>query len=370
MGALMGTLRNALGRIAGRMRRARALAGGYDDTSDDLDAAALLPVSVGSRPELRKKLKVFAEIIGTSEEKAAIELYRRMFADLPERPLGFFLLPDMKIRACARIAEDLMRLELNNGRAFLGQRSNGKEYALHSAFRRYLPEIVTGDGYKLALDIQRRYMRTELHWYNSGGGVFVEGGCYTGMKAISWHDTSPKPVRIIAVEIGGTNAKILAANIRENRLEDSIKPVHAGLWRETGEGTQKHDFSTRRFLETSDRWEKHMEHEEKVRLLTTGALLDECGVDVADYFNLQVNGAEIEVLGGADFDRVKVFGIAAYYSQDGRRNADVVREMLTAKGCTILSESSMGRIAAVTPKFRDEIMALKPREKAKRGRAS
>ncbi|MGA9797358.1 MAG: hypothetical protein WBQ17_17680 [Rhizomicrobium sp.] len=363
----MNTLRGTLGRLAGRVRRARAIAG-RRATDEEVDAADLLPADAKLPPEFRKKLKVFAQIIGKSEDTAAVELYRRMFAELPERPLGFFLLPDMKIRACDRVGDDLMRVELNTGRAFFGQRSNGKEYALHNAFRRYLPEIVSGDGYKLALDIQRRYWRTELRWYNANGGVLVEGGCFTGMKAIRWHDLTTKPARIIAVEIGGTNAKLLAANIRENRLDGSISAVHAGLWREAGEGTQKHDYSTRRFLETSDRWEKHMMHDEKVRLLTVGALLDECAVDVADYFNIQVNGAEIEVLSGADFDRVKVFDVAAYYSQDGKKNADVVRDMLTAKGCTILHESPLGRIAAVTPKFRDEIMALKPPEKGKRRR--
>ena len=111
-----------------------------------------------------------------------------------------------------------------------------------------------GDAYKLALDVERRYCSPRLQWFNSDGGVLVEGGCFTGMKAIRWHDVSPKPARILAVEIGKTNCEILSANIRENGLEGSIVPVHAGLWRESGEGTQKHSFSTRRFLESSDRW--------------------------------------------------------------------------------------------------------------------
>jgi FkbM family methyltransferase len=354
--------------MLGRLRRARAISGLRNEPAqDEADAEYRVP-DIDPQPDQQKKLKVFAKIIGTSERRAAAELYQRMFAYLPERPLEFFLLADMKIRSCEQVGDDLLRIELNHGRIFLGQRSNAKEYALHNAFRRYLPQIVTGDAYKLALDVQRRYWRTELSWYNSNGGVLVEGGCFTGMKAIRWHDLSPKPARILAIEIGETNARILDANIRANGLDSAITAVHAGLWRETGEGTQKHDFSTRRFLETSDRWEQHMQHEEKVRLLTVGALLDECAVDVADYFNIQVNGAEIEVLGGADFDRVKVFDIAAYYSQDGKKNADVVREMLTARGCTVLHESPLGRIAAVTPKFRDEIMALKPREKGKRRR--
>jgi FkbM family methyltransferase len=176
--------------------------------------------------------------------------------------------------------------------------------------------------------------------------------------------------RILAVEIGKTNSEILSANIRVNGLEASMTPVHAGLWRESGEGSQKHSYSTRRFLESTDRWKDHMVHEEKVRLLSVHDLLDENQIDVASYFNVQVNGAEIEVLSGAldVLDRVKIFDIAAYYGKDGKRNIDVVRDILSKNGCTILNESKQGRIAAVTPKFRDEILALAPRQSKKRGK--
>lgn len=318
-----------------------------------------------------KKLATLARILGTSETRAAVELYKRMFAGLPDRPLPAFLLPDLRVKTCERIGDELLRIELKEGRVFFGQRSNEKEYLLHHAFKDYLPEIVNGDAYKLALDVQRRYFGAGLNWYAIGGGVFVEGGCFTGMKAIGWHDGARKPARIIAVEIGGRNAEILTANIRANGLESAITPVHAGLWHESGEGVQKHAFSTRRFLASTDQWQGHMLHEEKVRLLTVGDLLDEAQVETADYFNVQVNGAEIDVMKGAldALDRVKVFDIAAYYSKDGTRNVDVIREMLTAKGCTVVNESERGRIALATPKFRDEIMALKPRDKARRTKA-
>jgi FkbM family methyltransferase len=181
------------------------------------------------------------------------------------------------------------------------------------------------------------------------------------MKAIRWHDLSPKPLRTLAVEIGQTNFDVLHANVRLNGLEGAIVPVHAGLWSESGEGVQKHSFSTRRFLATTDRWEDHMQHEEKVRLLTIPDLLSENEVEVADFVNIQVNGAEIEVLNGmhTGLDRVKVVSVAAYYSQDGRKNADVVRDMLRAWNCIIIHETPLGRITAATPKFRDEILALK-----------
>lgn len=341
-----------------------------DVDADEMEVPA--PLNPLLRDYQEKKLRVLSEILGKSERSAAAELYNRMFTGLPDRALHSFLLPDLKLKSCERVSDTLVRLELQNGRVFFGERSNEKEYLLYNVFRFYLPELVDGDSYKLALDVQRRYLGPKLRWYNSMGGVLVEGGCFTGMKAIRWHDDSPAGTRVLAVEIGKTNSEILSANIRANGLEDSITSIHAGLWRESGEGSQKHSYSTRRFLESTDRWKGHMVHEEKVRLLCIRDLLDENKIDVASYFNVQVNGAEIEVLNGAldVLDRVKIFDIAAYYGKDGKRNIDVVREILSQNGCTILNESKQGRIAAVTPKFRDEILAHHPKRGRKRKKRS
>jgi FkbM family methyltransferase len=312
-----------------------------------------------SNPARRKKLNAASKILGCSPGEAAQVIYNAALAGMPNNPLRAYLLPDLKLKSCERVSEELLRAELANGRVFYGHRSNGKEYLLHQAFQKYLPEIATGDAYKLLLDIQRRYLGGDLPWYMKKGGVYIEGGCFTGMKAIHWYDSSHKPHRILAVEIGQTNSEILKANIVENGLGDAITPVHAGLWSETGEGVQKHSFSTRRFLEATDRWESSMLNEEAVALLTIDDLLDRHEVDVADFLNIQVNGAEIQVLKGFNRtrDRVKVISVAAYYTQDGVKNADVVREQLLSFGCHIIHETPIGRITAAMPAFRDEVLS-------------
>lgn len=360
MGSVRQSLRSRLGALRNRWERRRTLArtSHLEGVTPD-DAEVDLPnLDLSTRQQ--GKLKAMAEILGCSENDAARLIYDRAFAGLPNRPLRFYLLPDLKVKTCERIGDDLVRIELEGGRVFLGQRSELKECLLYNVFRRRLPEIVTGDAYKLAMDIQRRYFETALNTqYFGEGGTYVEGGCFTGMKAIRWADLASKPTRILAVEIGETNFDILQANIKANNVEGTIVPVHAGLWHESGQGTQKHSFTTRRFLEATDRWEEHMRYEEPVRLLTLDDLLDEHQVDVADYVNIQVNGAELHVLDGwkRNVDRVKVISIAAYYSQDGRKNADVVQERLEALGCKILQRTTNGRISAVTPRFRDEVAA-------------
>jgi FkbM family methyltransferase len=261
----------------------------------------------------------------------------------------------------------LVRIQLADGRSFTGHRSNQKEYLLQQILSHHLPESVDGDAYKLALDIERRYYGTVLQWFFPDRGIYVEGGCFTGMRAIRWHDLAIEPVKILAVEIGKSNCEILRTNIAQNGLSASIVPVHAGLWSESGEGVQKHSFSTRRFLETTDNWREHMRHEERVRLLTVGDLLDECEVEVADFLNLQVNGAEVKVIEGMrrNLDRVKVISVASYYSRDGVKNSEVIEDMLTSAGCTVIHRTEQGRLAVATPKFRDEILAL-PRRAIRR----
>lgn len=333
------------------------LAGDIDDTLPfAIEPEKSLP------PKLEAKLAAFAEILGTTLDEAAQDAYARMLAALPNKPERSYLLPNLDIASCERIEDDLIRLELKTGRAYFGQRSEKKQYLLHQLFSRRLPEIVDGDAYKLALDVQRRYYGIGLPWFLSQGGTCIEGGCYTGIKAIRWCDRSKKPLRVIAVEMGRTNFELLQRNIGANGLTGTIVPVHAGLWRTSGEGVQQHAFTTRRFLETTDRWSGHMRHTEKVRLVTLDHLLDEQHVEVADLVNIQVNGAEIEVLEGfrRTIDRVKVLLIAAYYSRDGVRNVDVVRAKLEGMGCTTVFETSVGLIAAATPRFKDEILARRP----------
>lgn len=321
---------------------------------------AFLNPAPAKRQALTKKLATFAEILCCSEKDAADWLCERAVAGAPNKPHSFYLLPDVKMRSCERVTDELVRIELENGRIFTGQRSEQKQYVLHQLFAPRINEKITGDAYKLATDIQRRYFDVSLHWYCPSGGIYVEGGCFTGIKAIRWHDLSKKPIQILAVEIGRTNFEILKQNIADNGLGGTIVPVHAGLWSESGDGVQKHSFTTRHFLEETDRWEKQMRHTEPVRLLTLDDLLDQYEVDVASFVNVQVNGAEIKVLQGLKraISKIKVLNIASYYTHDGKRNADVVRDMLRSMGCTILEETPLGRIAAVTPKYKDEVLAL------------
>ena len=347
--------------------RNRALAKARATRDADVGADIAAPPTDGLMPLARVKLKAMSKVMGCTEAEASLRILEQTLAALPDRALAAYLLPSLSIKRCERIDEERVQIALADGRVFTGHRSNQKEFFLYQTLAQYLPTLVSGDAYKLALDIERRYYGIPIPWYLPPGGIYVEGGCFTGMKAVRWADVR-KPKRILAVEMGRANFGILRTNIESNGLKDVIIPVHAGLWSKSGDGVQKHDFSTRRFLETTDDWEAQMRHDEHVRLMTLQDVLDENQVDVADYVNVQVNGAEIAVLEGAlgALDRFKVLDIAAYYSKDGVKNVDIVENMLVGAGCMVLQRSDLGRIAAVTPRFRDEMTALRGRKDRRR----
>lgn len=310
------------------------------------------------------KISIVARLLGTGHISALREILKAAFTAIPYQPLKSYLLDDLDIAACERVDDDTVAIALKNGRVFLGERSHQREYLYHHLLKDRLPPIVDADSYELAVDIQHRYIDVALPRYCRAGGTFIEGGCYTGMRAIRWHDLCPKPSRILAVELGKRNFELLKANIERNGLADSIVPVHAGLWFETGEGVEKYAHAAMHFLQATDEWQPYMRHEQKVPLLSLDDLLDRYDVGLADYVNIQVNGAELHVLRGIkrNLDRIKVLDIASYYSQGGRRNADDVRALLLQMGCTILSETAAGRICAVTPKFRDEVLSRQKRQ--------
>jgi len=73
--------------------------------------------------------------------------------------------------------------------------------------------------------------------------------------------------------------------------------------------------------------------------------------------NVQVNGTELEVMKGiTNLNRIKVFGIAAYYSKKGIRHRDLLKNLLISKGCSLLHEGIEGRLTFVTPKWKEEIL--------------
>ena len=308
-----------------------------------------------------EKLEAFCEISGLNGKSAEYWLTDGALAALPRRINDAYLLPRLIDAEATRVTQELVTIKLPNGRQFWGDRSTRKYYLIHHILSRFLDADIDGDCYKLAYDVQTRYFTNRLPWYfPDRDGVLIEGGCFTGLKAIGWADTLSHVKKIVAVEMGAHNSELLKKNIESNGLCDRIRDVHAGLWSHSGVGEESHDFSTRHFLLETDRWSRHLKVKEEVPLITLDDLIESEDLEVVDYINIQVNGAETEVIQGLNkhLNRVKVIDIASYYSVKGVPNREFVNEYMLRRGCQVINETPAGRIAFVTPPFKHDILRL------------
>ena len=304
-----------------------------------------------------EKLDALCKASGRNRKSVEELLSDRALAALPRRINAAHLLSRLIDAESTRVTEELVTIKLPNSRQFWGDRSTGKYYLIHHVLRPFLKAKIDGDCYKLAYDVQKRYFINRLPWYfPDRDGVLIEGGCFTGLKAIGWADTLPHVKKIVAVEMGSHNAELLKKNIETNGLGDRITGVHAGLWSHSGVGEESHDFSTRHFLLETDRWSRHMKVKQEVPLITLDDLIESEELEVVDYVNVQVNGAETEVIKGLNkhLHRVKVIDIAAYYSANGVPTKEVVKEYMFRQGCEVIEEFRPGRITFVTPPFKHD----------------
>jgi FkbM family methyltransferase len=128
-----------------------------------------------------------------------------------------------------------------------------------------------------------------------------------------------------------------------------IDVMHCGVWNEPGQLAVKGMGRQRNSLVSIDHLER--EHETLVPTDTLDNVLRRWGQPRIDLMVITVNGAEIEVLEGLDRElaRVRVLYVAAHFKRDGKPTRDVCRQMLRAKGCTILNEAKDKGIYARCP---------------------
>jgi hypothetical protein len=179
------------------------------------------------KKKLDAKVAVTAEMTGLGEAAVRAILATRAVAGMPNKPFDPKF-SKLDLKSVRRVGDNLMRIELERGRTFFGHRSEQKHYVYHHLLKQFAPEAINGDAYKLAMDIQTRYLNGQPPRFVGKGAVLIEGGCYTGLKAIRWHDALEGDCIIHAVEIGATNVEIMRMNIEANRLGSRILPLHCG----------------------------------------------------------------------------------------------------------------------------------------------
>lgn len=277
---------------------------------------------------------------------------------LPEQHKPTRLLPHTKIVSTAVVDQVFAELREESGTAFCGYRSDPGHVLQYLLLADHLPDAVTADTYRLAVEVEERWTKIRpSRFFPPPGGIAIEGGCYTGLKALKWADLLGPNGRIAAVEIDATNFELLCRNIGSNNLQTIITPVRCGLWNEDGSETVLHSTGRRQFLTTTDEWERKAEDHAQVPTLTLDSIMNQHQLPYVDYINIQVNGAELEVLKGLRDRRedVKVLGIAAYYSINGMKNADRVEAWAREVGWNVAAVSKKGRVTLVNPIHADEV---------------
>lgn len=192
----------------------------------------------------------------------------------------------------------------------------------------------------------------------------IECGAYTGFKAIRYADLVGPRGKVVAIEIGAENYALMCRNIEANGLQGIVTALHCGVWNKKGEMVDRH--ADRACHTLADVQEKSIWDERTMVPVDTleNIMNDNC-LDKVDMLNIQVNGAEIEVLEGlgSRFNDIKIFRIAAYYSDEKGKKSDQVARFLEARGATVLQRSELGSITAASAPYTSEMKARLAAEK-------
>jgi FkbM family methyltransferase len=301
----------------------------------------------GLNDRLLAKLRRFAEVRSMTPE-TAFRVVARAGADLIPKTLHPHHCPSELDVAEAWLVDSVtVRLKQPSGRVFYGYPSTPREAGLYYLFRDCVSPALDAVTYGLAMEIVRRYLPLRpREGYPGPGGVMVDVGAYTGLKAMHYADVVGPEGRVVAIEVDRHNYDLLCRNVEANRLP--VTAVHAGVWNARGTARCRGREKQRVTLVPADDLgpERGYVAEREVPTDTLDHILDEQGIDEVDYLNVQVNGAEMQVLEGFTLERAKVVWVASYYRVEGKRLTGKVREHLLAHGFGIVEETPQGGILA------------------------
>lgn len=307
-----------------------------DDLNDD------------ERDRLRGLAAARSEPIETTFERfrhpKAVRRMPRRWVEHVTSPIGVEI-------AGAGVRGELAFIDLPNGRrlwSFATDARGGRHYE-------YLKDLVSPalscETYRAAREVCSRYVR-EWSWYAPDllpgpGGTIAEVGAFLGHKTLRFLDLVVGPAgRILAIEPVPENCSVLRRNVAENGVSDRITVRECAVWNEPGTAVISGAGNTRFSLveiEGLDRTESA-----DVPTETLDRLLGGWDVERIDFLDIRVNGAEYEVLEGlrAELPRIGIIYVAAPYKRGGAGSAERCRELLEARGCRILPQSTATGIYA------------------------
>ncbi len=299
-------------------------------------------------PRVLSKLVNFADMRGLAMEDAC-RLVMRAGADLiPNKLHPYYCITELDIKRSFVVNSTTVCIELNKGQCFFGYPSNAKDVGLYHLFRDLAPKTLNANTYGLAIEIVHRYLSLKPEpQYPGKGSIMVDAGAYTGLKAMHYADIVGPAGKVVAIEIDRHNCDLIKRNAKANSLP--IITVEKGIWDQKGQKTDCHRERQRHTIAEVD--QLNSEHgylsETVVETDTLDNILDQAGVDVVDYLNIQVNGAELQALEGLTLERVRAIWVASQYTINGKEMVSQIKHYFAKCGFDVLKAEFPGGVLAV-----------------------
>lgn len=280
-----------------------------------------------------------------------------------------------------------IRLDLKSGLTLRTFPSRQQYRNYYYCFRDFLPDAVTPESYQAVHDVTFRLDRGDNNikdliargFAEAGRDLnIIECGAYNGWKALGFSRHIGETGKVVVLEIDDEQYELCRRNLSANLPADRFRVHHAGIWNTVEERQYSYEHYASHSLRTPD---EHLHHTQvkTIRTETLDSIIDQSGVEVFDYLNIQTGGAELEAVQGLEknLDAVKVMWVGSHYVHDGVSIRYRSVKHLLEKGCRVyywtlnrehldrvheirsideINAPDTGGIWAVSPAWRDKIV--------------
>lgn len=285
----------------------------------------------------RSNLDALAKLRGEVPQDTAEQVAFNLLRSIPRSLRGYDVDYDALTVEASGVEDGIPWLSTGD-RVFYDHPARSKDALVYTLLRDRLPAGLTAETYVVAVHAIKRYLKG-AKGLPEGATVVVDAGAYVGYKAISYADALGQDGRVVAVEMMPDNFALLERNVAANGLAGRVETFGCALsdHEGTGQAHRKH----RQQATIAEVDELNLPSTSTVPVDTLAHVLDSSAVDHVDLLNVQVNGAELDVLRGLDDwkERVRRFRIYAMYSSGGVPTEGLVRDWLESEGRQILSAS-------------------------------
>jgi len=172
------------------------------------------------------------------------------------------------------------------------------------------------------------------------GDVVLDCGAHHGLYTLIASRAVGETGRVYSFEPDDRNYSILAGNVKRNGLRNVVL-VRAGVWKDDGfvsfEGSVDHSYHV------SFNPESALGNARAIRVVSLKSFFESEGLSRIDFVKMDIEGAEIEAIGGAlDFlsRHPASFAIASYHIRDGKPTCFALEEMFGKAGYDAWTEEN------------------------------